>query len=67
MKEYGTESIKILDGLDTVRKVQSMFIGNQGTEGLYHLVCELVNNSVDEALEKHHYRIHVTMNSQTPS
>lgn len=51
MKEYSAENIKILDGPEAVRKVPSMYIGNTGPEGLHHLVYELVDNSVDEALE----------------
>ena len=61
MKEYGAENIKILDGLDAVRKVPSMYIGNTGLEGLHHLVYELVDNSVDEALEGYCDRISITI------
>ena len=61
MKEYGADSIKILDGLNAVRKVPSMYIGNTGVEGLHHLVYELVDNSVDEALEGYCDRISITI------
>jgi DNA gyrase subunit B len=61
MKEYGAENIKILDGLNAVRKVPSMYIGNTGVEGLHHLVYELVDNSVDETLEGYCDRISVTI------
>ncbi|MDR2018160.1 MAG: DNA topoisomerase (ATP-hydrolyzing) subunit B [Syntrophobacterales bacterium] len=59
MREYGAENIKILGGLDAVRKVPSMYIGNTGVEGLHHLVYELVDNSVDEALEGYCNKIQV--------
>ncbi len=59
--EYGAENIKILGGLDAVRKVPSMYIGNTGVEGLHHLVYELVDNGLDEALEGYCSKITVTL------
>jgi DNA gyrase subunit B len=61
-KEYGTEAIQALKGLEAVRIRPGMYIGDTTTRGLHHLIWEIVNNSVDEAMAGHAENIWVKIN-----
>ncbi|NDD85539.1 DNA topoisomerase IV subunit B, partial [bacterium] len=58
---YGSESIQVLEGLEPVRKRPGMYIGGTGRDGLHHLIKEIADNCIDEAIAGHATMVRVTL------
>jgi len=65
--KYGAEEIQVLEGLEPVRKRPGMYIGGTGKEGYHHLLWEVVDNSIDEVINKHATKVEVTLHKDGKS
>src|SRR2546423_1763942 len=65
--KYSAEEIQVLEGLDPVRKRPGMFIGGTGKDGYHHLLWEIVDNSIDEVINKHATKVEVTLHKDGKS
>ena len=63
--QYSADSIQALEGMEHVRKRPSMYIGDVGSRGLHHLVYEVVDNSIDEAMAGYCSSIKIEINKET--
>src|SRR6476619_1949277 len=65
--KYTGEEIRVLEGLEPVRQTPGMYIGNTSKDGYHHLLWEIVDNSIDEVINKHATKVEVTLHKDGKS